>query len=563
MREAAPAPRRTLVFAFAAVLAIASLASAAAPHAAVHSGARASATLPASLWGVEVGARSARTLTARRLVELRAAGINVLVAPPSQVRGKTLARLRRLAARARVLVVAPRLVRRKGIRATNAARTMCRRAGRCALMASSPSAAPRLSRTTGVDLVVVRVSGPRQASRLRRTAARRLLAITPLVPSPVKDAAVWRSAIASARGSAALDVAVRASTGPALDAYLALLKEAGAKPKPTPTPPPPPSPAPPPAPAPPPPPGGSGGVPVYTKENPPATPTLAQLPKLASVTKDGVTWTFSEAESVGQFITGDYYVVGNATVTAISPAPANGRNGSVKNIPPDDSDTGFDSRTDANRYKASLAVALPVDLVPGDSLVSSISVDTVGQLRRWLFDKAAGSPVRSALDPDERPGAAASRRLPALLRRQGGSDQLLAEPSARPAAEARSGRGSAVARRVGAALPPPLGGQSLLQLRQPGRVHAGLLARDRPRGRHRGAPPVAQLHGRAEGAAARLPDPVRHRPLRPREGGPPRLVGTRRPRKRAQVPDRLRRHDARAPGHAEPARASSARTCRR
>jgi hypothetical protein len=392
MREAAPAPRRTLLVAFAAVLAIASLASAGAPHAAVHSGARGSATLPASLWGVEVGARSARTLTAHRLVELRAAGINVLVAPPSQVRGKTLMRLRQLAARARVLVVAPRLVRRKGIRATSAARAMCRRASRCALMASSPSAAPRLSRTTGVDLVVVRVSGPREASRLRRTAARRLLAITPLVPSPAKDSAVWRGAIASARGSAALDLAVRAGTGPAFEAYLALVKEAGAKPKP---PPPPPQPAPPPAPAPPPPPGGSGGVPVYTKDNPPATPTLAQLPKVTSLSKDGVTWTFSEPESVGQFITGDPYVVGNATVTAISPAPANGRNGSVKNIPPDDSDTGFDSRTDANRYKASLAVALPVNLVPGDSLVSSISLDTVGSVRRWLFDKAAGSPVRS------------------------------------------------------------------------------------------------------------------------------------------------------------------------
>jgi hypothetical protein len=136
-------------------------------------------------------------------------------------------------------------------------------------------------------------------------------------------------------------------------------------------------------------------VPVYTKANPPPTPTLSQLPKVSSLTKDGVTWTFSEPESVGQFINGDYWIVGNATVTAISPAPANGRNGSVKNLPPVDSDTGFDSRTSSNRYEEGLRVSLPVTIVPGDSLLSSISVDTVGSARRWLFDTSADSPVKS------------------------------------------------------------------------------------------------------------------------------------------------------------------------
>jgi hypothetical protein len=254
-------------------------------------------------------------------------------------------------------------------------------------MASSRAAAPRLSRARGVDLVVVRVSGPRAAAGLARTRARRLLALAPLGSRPARNAAAWRAAIAAARRSSALDLGVT-GRGPALDAYLALLREQGAKPKPPPPPPPP-------GPPPPPPPGGSGGVPVYTKSNPPPTPTLAQLPKVGSLTKDGVTWTFSEPESVGQFINGDYWVVGNATVTAISPAPANGRHGSVKNLPPVDSDTGFDSRTSSNRYEASLRVSLPAPLVPGDSLLSSISVDTVGTARRWLFDTSADSPVKS------------------------------------------------------------------------------------------------------------------------------------------------------------------------
>lgn len=137
------------------------------------------------------------------------------------------------------------------------------------------------------------------------------------------------------------------------------------------------------------------GVPVYTKANAPRAPKLARLPLRASVAKDGITWTFSRPARVGRFITGDPYVVGRVTVVAISPAPADGRNGSVKNIRPEPDETGFDTRTDANRFEADNRASLPISLAPGDSLVSSISVDRVGQIRRWLFDKDTGSPVRT------------------------------------------------------------------------------------------------------------------------------------------------------------------------
>jgi hypothetical protein len=136
-------------------------------------------------------------------------------------------------------------------------------------------------------------------------------------------------------------------------------------------------------------------VPIYTKKRPPRAPSLARLPRRTSVSKDGITWTLSRPAPVGRFVTGDPYVVGRVTVTAISPAPANGRNGSVKNLPPVDDDTGFDSRTEANRYQEDLRANPPINLVPGDSLVSSISVDRVGSARRWLFDSSADSPVRS------------------------------------------------------------------------------------------------------------------------------------------------------------------------
>ena len=141
-------------------------------------------------------------------------------------------------------------------------------------------------------------------------------------------------------------------------------------------------------------------VPVYTSANPPAAPAVTSLPLQTSVSKDGVTWTFSQAVRVGQFITGDYYIVGPATVTSISPAPANGRNGSVLNLPgckpANSAKSGFDSRTDGGRYDASLRVALPVTLSPGDALTSSISVDTIGTITQPMRpEQATISPVRS------------------------------------------------------------------------------------------------------------------------------------------------------------------------
>ena len=67
----------------------------------------------------------------------------------------------------------------------------------------------------------------------------------------------------------------------------------------------------------------------------------------SSISKDGITWTFSQAVPVGQFVNGDYYVVGPVTITAIDPAPTTSspyENGSVKNLPTANSKSGFDSR---------------------------------------------------------------------------------------------------------------------------------------------------------------------------------------------------------------------------
>ena len=107
---------------------------------------------------------------------------------------------------------------------------------------------------------------------------------------------------------------------------------------------------------------------------PPPTPTG----RASSITKDGITWTFSQAVPVGQFVTGDYYVVGPVTITAIDPPPTTSapyENGSVLNLPAAYGKSGFDSRLDNTSYfNASLRSYPPITLKSGDALVSSISL---------------------------------------------------------------------------------------------------------------------------------------------------------------------------------------------
>jgi hypothetical protein len=124
----------------------------------------------------------------------------------------------------------------------------------------------------------------------------------------------------------------------------------------------------------------------------------------SSVTKDGITWTFSQPVKVGQFVTGDYYVVGPVTITAIDPAPTTSspyENGSVLNLPTANSKSGFDSRlndgTDESWwFDASLRSYPPIPLKPGDSLVSSISLAQIHSVPEVMrASDMSASPVAS------------------------------------------------------------------------------------------------------------------------------------------------------------------------
>ena len=102
---------------------------------------------------------------------------------------------------------------------------------------------------------------------------------------------------------------------------------------------------------------------------PPAGPRKA-------ISQYGVTWTLAAPAPAGRFVTGDWWVVGPVTVERITPAPVAGRHGSVVN-PPAGRKQGYDDRISG--FDASLRATLPLVLKPGESLVSTASLDKIGQ----------------------------------------------------------------------------------------------------------------------------------------------------------------------------------------
>ncbi len=132
---------------------------------------------------------------------------------------------------------------------------------------------------------------------------------------------------------------------------------------------------------------------IYTQANAPAAPKLDDLPLKNSLSQYGMTWTFEKPARVGQFVNGDFYVVGPVTITEITPRPLYGaeipkdqldamdkshpekdrvRNGFMLN-PPAEREVSYDSGV-RNWFRPALIRKLPVSMQPGDSLVSTISM---------------------------------------------------------------------------------------------------------------------------------------------------------------------------------------------
>ncbi len=130
------------------------------------------------------------------------------------------------------------------------------------------------------------------------------------------------------------------------------------------------------------------------------TGTTADAPTelVMSITDHGVTWTFDAPVSAGQFVTGEWFIVGPATVASIDPPPSPGRNGSIVNLPLTQDRSPWDDRVESDRFDPSLRRDPPVALAVGEALLSSISVDQVGMVENWLREgngEASASPVWS------------------------------------------------------------------------------------------------------------------------------------------------------------------------
>ena len=149
----------------------------------------------------------------------------------------------------------------------------------------------------------------------------------------------------------------------------------------------------------------------------------------------GITWTFNqdlndEVEAghylYGQFVTGDYWVVGPATITGISPTSVTvdsggawTKNGSMLN-PTTNTKQGYDSRPSLSTefYDATKNVALGVDvdhpfvISNGSRLISTISQSTPGNWPQ-LTDSAvltvlAAAPARVVVENPTRISSAAA-----------------------------------------------------------------------------------------------------------------------------------------------------------
>ncbi len=112
----------------------------------------------------------------------------------------------------------------------------------------------------------------------------------------------------------------------------------------------------------------------------------------SQITQYGITWTFDSPHTVGQFVTGDWWVLGPVTITSVSPAPTTidyspgswGRcqvNGSMVNPTPADGGEGGDKQAYHSGgyetfFNASAGVVFPKILSANSSLISTKAMAT-------------------------------------------------------------------------------------------------------------------------------------------------------------------------------------------
>jgi len=135
-------------------------------------------------------------------------------------------------------------------------------------------------------------------------------------------------------------------------------------------------------------------------------PSICSAGKKNSVTHHGITWTFDKCYQSGQFITGDYWVVGPATVLNVSPGWDGVRHGSMVNPDPGlkyqsmyaGEKQGYDSRAHGT-YADDLRAKFPLTLQLDQSLVSTIGLQNSYGDGRSFIDEGAFLSVVSTTPP--------------------------------------------------------------------------------------------------------------------------------------------------------------------
>lgn len=149
----------------------------------------------------------------------------------------------------------------------------------------------------------------------------------------------------------------------------------------------------------------SGAVRIY--------PGGKSVQMASSISQYGITWTFDQEYPVGQFVNGDWWVVGPITVTSVSPAPTTRlagendddligetglqvnddmRNGSM--VPTTVTvENGYDSRSVA--YNPDLSIEYPYGLAANRTLVSTISAATPQNWDGEIIGDGGGARVLS------------------------------------------------------------------------------------------------------------------------------------------------------------------------
>lgn len=97
------------------------------------------------------------------------------------------------------------------------------------------------------------------------------------------------------------------------------------------------------------------------------------------ITSGNISWTITESVTTGQYVTGQWWALdpgGGMTVTAITrPAATATRDGSMLNPSVSFTTHGYDSRVQGYNASTNVANSLPLTVVAGDTLISTISRD--------------------------------------------------------------------------------------------------------------------------------------------------------------------------------------------